>query len=605
MVRQKPYFFYFQQHQYNSHTARQGLLTVMLFLILLMTSSPLMAKVSASTGRTVMSIDETIVLEIKSENGSGKPDLSELGNDFKILGRSQSQNYSMINGHASSTHAWKITLLAKRTGEVTIPEIQVGNEKTQPIHLVINIQTSTPALDGKDLFLKITLSDNDKRDFYVQQQILVKIQLFHRIRFTNATLSNLELNNTVVEKLGNDNNYSKVIANNRYNITEQYYAIFPQQSGTLTIPALTFSANAEISQNFSLFSRPGRAIISRTKPITLNILPIPENYTGKNWLPAENLVLESEILEDINSIKSGEAITRHIVVRATGLLASQLPATSVTSSRSIKAYPDKEKLNVQMIDGKVVGIRRDTIAIIPLKTGNFTLPEIKIDWWNTKTNQQETAILPARTLLAQGNPELANNSGNSLSSNTEILSKKNTTNTAANTKQPPQQIIEKVDYKDLLMNKNPWFWASLTLLFLWLVTLALLLSAKKKRPSFAASTQRNNSNVNTNHEKYLQILYGHCQENDAHRTTKALVKWAKYYFNQASLSGLSQIIELIDDVSLIDAINHLESSQYSINKQHWNGDALRSAITHFIEQDEARKEMMKQDTIQDFVPLNP
>ena len=54
-----------------------------------------------------------------------------------------------------------------------------------------------------------------------------------------------------------------------------------------------------------------------------------------------NDVIESEILEDSKSIISGEAITRHIIVRATGLLGSQLPAVSLPSSKAIKIYPDK------------------------------------------------------------------------------------------------------------------------------------------------------------------------------------------------------------------------------------------------------------------------
>jgi len=597
---------------------RQNLLIISFFLFFLIQSSSLWAEVTASTGRTVLSIDETIALEIKSSNGSGTPDLSVLQDDFQILSRSKSQSYSMINGRSSSTHSWNINLLPKRTGEITIPAIQVGNETTQAIHLVIQKTSTTPGLDGKEVFLKITVSANKQpdadasnNDFYVQQQILVNIQLFHRIRFTNATLTNLELNNTVVEKLGNDSTYSKTISNHRYNVVEQHYAIYPQQSGTLTIPALIFSANAEISQKFSLFSRPGKQIISRTKPVTLNILPVPANYTGKNWLPAENLVIESRILEDVNSIIAGEAITRHIVVRATGLLSSQLPAFSVPSSNTIKTYPDKEKLTTQMQNGKVVGSRRDTVAIIPLAPGRFTLPEMKIDWWNTRTNQQESAILPARTLMAQENPEQTANQSKTLSPDTEIQSQKNAAskrdNSPADMKKTPENIIEKIVYKESNISKNPWFWISLALLIFWLVTLALLflVAAKKKRPAAETSAKENSRHEKKDHKKYLQLLYDRCQENDASKATRAIVIWAKYYFNQPMLSGLSQIIELIDDEHLIDAINHLEKSQYSVDKESWNGGPLSTAVTNFIKQNEAHRRSVQQGKNQDFALLNP
>lgn len=83
-------------------------------LFVLLQTSSLWASVNASTDRTVLSIDETTVLEIVSKNNSGEPDLSELEDDFQIMGKSQSQNYSLINGHASRTHSWNITLLPKK-----------------------------------------------------------------------------------------------------------------------------------------------------------------------------------------------------------------------------------------------------------------------------------------------------------------------------------------------------------------------------------------------------------------------------------------------------------------------------------------------------------
>ena len=182
-------------------------------------SAPLWADVRATTDRTVVGIDETITLNIQSKNGSGSPDLDVLKKDFQIMGQSQSQNYSFINGHASSTKTWTITLLPRSTGELTIPAIKVGNEQTKPIPLVIQKQSTTPALDGQGVFLKLHLSAEDS--IYVQQQILLTVQLYHRIRLANATLTDLELNNAVIEKLGNDSNYTKVIGKNRYNVIER------------------------------------------------------------------------------------------------------------------------------------------------------------------------------------------------------------------------------------------------------------------------------------------------------------------------------------------------------------------------------------------------
>ncbi|MBE9525566.1 MAG: protein BatD [Proteobacteria bacterium] len=575
-------------------------LILFIFIILLPITDTL-AKVTASTGRTVLSIDESIILQLKSSDNSDDPDLSVLENDFKIINKSQSKNFSFINGKTSSTHTWSISLLAKNTGEISIPAIIVGDESTKPIHLIIRQPSTTPGIDGKEAFLKVSIVDNEENEFYVQQQILLKVQLFHRVRFTNASLSELELTNTVIEKLGEDNNYNKVISKHRYNIVERTYAIYPQQSGELIIPPIVFNGNIEVRQNYSLFSQPGRQIASRTKPLTLNILPIPEDYSGKNWLPAESLVIESEILEDPSNIVSGEAITRHIVVRATGLLGSQLPALSVPSSKSIKSYPDKEQLNSQLVNGKVVGSRRDTIAIIPLREGLFTLPEIKINWWNVKTRQVETAILEAKTLVAQNNPDIQ---AEPVSPPIEAT-KPDTTNGTADKSSinTITETIEKIVYKPVALTKNIWFWISIGLLISWLITLILLIMALSKSKSKKTnSTQQKSKSSKEEHDQLLKSLQVYCQNNDAHNSSDALVYWAQFYFNKPSLNGLSQIIELILDEPLINAINTLESSQYSANKQDWSGSNLSSAVINFIKQDRLNKQSHKQHQ---FTPLNP
>ncbi len=562
---------------------------IMLILLMISFSAPLWADVRATTDRTVVGIDETITLNIQSKNGSGSLDLDVLKKDFQIMGQSQSQNYSFINGHASSTKTWTITLLPRSTGELTIPAIKVGNEQTKQIPLVIQKQSTTPALDGKEFFLKLHLSTEDS--IYVQQQILLTVQLYHRIRLANATLTDLELNNAVIEKLGNDSNYTKVIGKNRYNVIERQYAIYPQQSGTLTIPSLTFSGNKEIGQSFSLFSRPGRQLISRTEPVTINVKPIPSSYTGQYWLPAESVVLESEILEDTSNIKAGEAITRHIIIRATNLLGSQLPAISMASNSDYKTYPDKEKLNNQLLNGKVIGSRKDTIAIIPLHPGQFTLPEIKVSWWNTITNKQETAILPARTLNALPNPDMQTQPAPKPPTPAPVTKPQPVQPVANSTKsdnsmpERTENTIEKIITEEPHFTKNLWFWVSTCLLVLWQITLILWLSARKKQtaPAVATAPVQKDS-----HEPYLQRVYAACQKNNPTATQEALVHWAKIYFNQPLLAGLSDIIEQTDDQALIRAITGLEASKYSSHKQNWEGKELEKALQNFIAQQNKR-----------------
>ncbi len=580
------------------------------FIFTLLLSDLSMAAVTASTNRQVLSIDETIQLSIKSDQSSTAPDLSVLDKDFQIMGRSQSQNYSLINGHASQTHSWNISLLPKKTGELIIPSIQVGSDTTKAISLVIKAQSLTPGVDGKDIYLKLNLEDNSQqKEFYVQQQIFLTVQLFHRVRFTNATLDELEIENTVVEKMGNDSNYTKTIGNNRYNIIERRYAIYPQQSGPLVIPALRFAGNAEVSQSFSLFSRPGRQIISRTKPLSLNILPIPENYSGKNWLPAESLEIESEILDNSQEIVVGEAFTRHIIIRAKGLLSSQLPKSSIISSQFFKTYPDKEKLNNQLVNGKVMGIRRDTIAIIPLKAGQFTLPEINISWWNTMTKQQETAHLAARTLVAKANTEQAVETKKALASKVVQAEQDNKSVGQTVDKQPVEpDIIKNTAITTTNMLHNPWFWVSMALLLLWLLTLGFVFFIKDNRQhsdKTKSEQLKSTTNSPTQAQQQLQSVYQACDDNNAHQASQSLVQWASHYFKQPMLSGLLALEEFISQTALNKAISELESSLYAENKTPWQGKQLKAQLAAYLQQKDNQKKAQRKKTPQALSSLNP
>jgi hypothetical protein len=569
---------------------------LLIFSLLLLISNTLLAEVTAKINRTVLSIDETLMMKIVQTNGSsGEPDLSVLKKNFQILSQSQSQNFSFINGRSSSSHTWDLTLLAKDTGEVMIPAIPVGNESTQPIQLFVKKPSATPAIDGKEIFVEISIAPD--KQAYVQQQVLLTVSLFSRIRFTNASLTEPEIENAVVERIGDESSFRKLIGQHDYTVIERRYAVYPQQSGTMEIPDILFTGNVKLQQSgFSLFSRSGRRIISRTQAISLDVLPIPDSYTGKNWLPAKHISIESNILEDETAIKAGEALTRRIVVSAVGLIGSQLPAISVPSSSGYKSYPDKETISSQLIENKIVGTRQDSMAIIPIHSGQITLPEVKIDWWNTNTQQQETTILAAKTLSVAKNDSMPELTQSKPTRQKKI--KQSVENKQEQDSKPVQQIASHTARKPASVMHNIWFWISISLIFLWLTTLGLLLSRRKNTRQEPVIQLKTTTDIQQIHKQLKQS----CSENDPLKTTRLMVSWARLYLHDSSISGLAQVLELIDDQELIQEINHLEQSRYAAVQQNWSGKSFCQALDRFIQQHTMDKE--RQDNQQTLAPLN-
>ncbi len=77
----------------------------------------------------------------------GQPDLSPLQRDFEVLGTSTSSQFSMINGRTSSLHRVAGAIVPRRSGDLTIPALQSGSERSQPLTLKVT-DTPPPAAAG-------------------------------------------------------------------------------------------------------------------------------------------------------------------------------------------------------------------------------------------------------------------------------------------------------------------------------------------------------------------------------------------------------------------------------------------------------------------------
>ncbi|MDX8382710.1 MAG: BatD family protein, partial [Ghiorsea sp.] len=210
----------------------------LLLVLLLVLPQSLLAGAIATLDRGIASFGESVQLTIKVEGESADdPDLSLLKHDFDILSQSQSSNYTLINGSFNRSQQWAIHLMPKREGTLAIPAIVLGKLRTNPLSLQVLPANAGNAAVSKDIFLEVTSSASD---MYVQEQVLLHVKLYRAVNLSQAQLSEPSMPHTVVKKLGEDKNYEVVREQRRFVVTERTYAVFPQQSGTLHIPALQF-----------------------------------------------------------------------------------------------------------------------------------------------------------------------------------------------------------------------------------------------------------------------------------------------------------------------------------------------------------------------------
>ncbi len=82
---------------------------------------------------------ETVRLTLRAEGAtrSDAPDLTPLEIDFEVLGTQTSSRISTINGRTNSLLEYQINLRPRRTGEITVPALRVGDQFSEEIVLVV------------------------------------------------------------------------------------------------------------------------------------------------------------------------------------------------------------------------------------------------------------------------------------------------------------------------------------------------------------------------------------------------------------------------------------------------------------------------------------
>ncbi|MGJ8686147.1 MAG: BatD family protein [Spongiibacteraceae bacterium] len=382
-------------HPINRYPYQLDQLGKSIFLCLLLALSQLAhavdTSVRASVDRQTVGIDETFTLSLLADSSrfTSEPDTRELEKSFHIINRQESSRTNITNGKINSSRQWDYTLSAKQVGSVIIPAIVMGDKKTRPISMNITAAAAPTSTRNGNVYLE---SDVTPRQAYVQSELLYTVKVFTAVNFLDASLDPPKIDNAIVEPRG-EQRYRSRIGERNYQVIERNYAIFPQVSGRLTIPALTLQARVE-SYRPSLLD-PGKLVIKRSTEHQLTIHEPDPAFQGPLWLPARELSLSESWSKDKNAVKVGDSITRTISIKADGLLGSQLPALPQNTISNTKLYPDQAKISNGDAQNDWHSVRSESVAIIPTKPGTLSLPEIRVPWWNTKTQRQEVAVLAA------------------------------------------------------------------------------------------------------------------------------------------------------------------------------------------------------------------
>jgi len=538
-------------------------------------STPLVAAVELTIDRNPVQINESFQLIFSVDHSpSREPDFSVLQQHFMVLGNNRSSSISIINGEYQRSVKWTLQLIAKQIGEHQIPSIRFGDERSEAFTVTVE-PSALGSIPQNEQVLELSV---DKSEVFVQSQVILTMRLLSATDISAYQFGDIDLQDQdlVIEPLGDVRQYQTRIADRSYLVLEKQFALFPQRSGQLNIPPVLAEVRLPSRSSFDPFNSSGKIRRFRSQPVMIDVAPIPPEFSGEYWLPADRVELREHWPADLDGLVAGEPITRSLVLIADGLTAAQLPEIELQEIDGVKQYPDQPALKNNLGSVGISSQRLQKVALIPSAAGTYRVPEVSVNWWNRVTGQMETARLPARELTVAP------------AAKTRALSAPpvESQSVATDVAQTPRATV---------VTSRFWPWLSLVLACGWILSLVAWWWRLRERPSGTTGS------AGIAHKSLARReLKQACDENDAASARRALLKWGQTLLSPQRIANLRELCDRLGDDLRLE-VEVLNQSLYAGDEGAWKGRSLWSLCLQLEKLNRAEK----QDASSELQPLNP
>ena len=493
--------------------------------------------------------DETVrlILEADTRISGARPDLTPLRNEFEVLGQSASTHLAIENGASSVRTEWIVELAPRRPGRFTIGPLTVGTMTSPTIEIEVLPASSTAVRPVRDVFIEWDVSP---REVYVQSQLVCVLRIYRAAEFLEAKLSDFDPEGAVTYQLGKDATYAKDIDGRRYRVIERRFAVFPQASGRLTLPAIRLDARVAEAGAASTMGRlfgDGRRMRVATQPVEVVVKSRPD-VAASPWLPAHAVTLTEEWPEEPPRLVAGEPVTWTLRLGATGLTGEQLPPIEPPDLEGIRIYPDQPSIATRADANAVHGERVQRIAMVPGTAGELKIPELKVEWWDVEADAPRTALIPARTIpVAPASAEASR----------RVLAA------------PPPAVSE--------ANPRLWQGISVVLAVVWLVTLGTLLRSPGRRraaPRLPLQFEKPPRDTAAPRRRVLDA----CRDASPRAVRDALLGWAGLAWPESPPRDLIALAARVHDEPFREGILDLDRALWSARGTGWTGRSLAARL---------------------------
>ena len=355
-----------------------------------------------------------------------------------LMGPSTStqSSYQMVNGHTSSSSSVTYTyiLSATKNGSFTIPAAHASvHGKTihsNELHIKVSgtaqsnsgntggqrspsgntqMRAAGSHISGSDLFIKVSAN---KSHVHEQEPILLTYKVYTLVDLTslNGKMPDLKSFYTREVPLPQQKSFKVESLNGRpyRTVTWQQYVMFPQTTGKLEIPSITYEGMVVLQNRnvdpFEAFFNGGSGYVEVKKEITapgitITVDPLPAHPTGFSG-GVGTFTLTAQL--DKNEVKANDPVTMRVIVSGTGNL-KLIKQPVVNLPKDFDKYDakitDKTKLTTSGMEGSMIY----DMLMVPRHQGKYEVPPVEFAYFDTQTNTYKTLRSQSFTLdVAKG-----------------------------------------------------------------------------------------------------------------------------------------------------------------------------------------------------------
>lgn len=349
--------------------------------------------------------------------------IGQIPDAFEVLmGPSQSSqsSFQIMNGKTtqSSSITFTYILSATKNGTFTIPAASITAEGNQITSNTLKITVSGQAqsggghggrqgqapqmrdagtaISGNDLFIRVSAN---KKHVVEQEPILITYKVYTLVDLTQLEGKMPDLNgfHTQEVPLPQQKSFSVEQLNGRSyrTVTWSQYVVFPQITGKLQIPSITFNGIV-IQRNrnvdpFEAFFNGGSGYVEVKKAIKapgidIEVEPLPNRPAGFSGGVGKFTISATC---DKTEVKANDPINLRVVVSGVGNL-KLIKEPVINFPKDFDSYDakqtDKTKLTTNGLEGSMV---YDFLAV-PRHQGEFDIPPVEFTYYDTASRQYKT-----------------------------------------------------------------------------------------------------------------------------------------------------------------------------------------------------------------------